>query len=159
MKQRFNLLAKNLLLFWFGGSTYCTLEVLFRGRSHWTMVLLGAILFVSIGMINEIIPWNMGLLKQGLIGAVDITALEFICGYIINIQLGWGVWDYSNMPFNIMGQVCPQFFLLWIVVAILAIIIDDYLRCLIFGDYIPHYTLFTHKEHMPQVYSRISDKE
>jgi len=121
------------------------------------MVLLGAILFISIGMINEVIPWNMGLLRQGLIGAVDITALEFICGYIINIKLGWGVWDYSNMPFNIMGQICPQFFLLWIVVAILAIIIDDYLRCLIFGDYMPHYTLFTHKEHMPQVYSKEKD--
>jgi uncharacterized membrane protein len=29
-----------------------------------------------------------------------------------------GVWDYSHVPFNIMGQICPMFSLLWAGIAI-----------------------------------------
>lgn len=48
----------------------------------------------------------MSLAKQGIIGACMVTVLEFITGCIVNIWLGWNVWDYSNMPLNILGQVC-----------------------------------------------------
>ena len=121
-------ILKYFILGWFGGSTYCSLEVIFRGRSHWSMVVLAFILFLLIGSLNNLFPWEMSLAKQGIIGACMVTVLEFITGCIVNIWLGWNVWDYSNMPLNILGQVCFQFSLLWILLSIVCIIVDDYLR-------------------------------
>ena len=53
---------------------------------------------------------------------------RFKCGVIVNIWLGWNIWDYSNTPFNILGQVCLPFALIWFVLAHAAIVLDDYLR-------------------------------
>lgn len=139
-------ILKYFILGWFGGSTYCSLEVIFRGRSHWSMVALAFILFLLIGELNEVLPWEMSLAKQGIIGACMVTVLEFITGCIINIWLGWNVWDYSNMPLNILGQVCLPFSLLWILLSIVCIIVDDYLRYLMFNEQMPHYYLFTQRK-------------
>lgn len=99
-----------------------------------------------IGSINNLFPWEMSLAKQGVIGACIVTVLEFITGCIINIWLGWNVWDYSNMPLNILGQVCLPFSLLWILLSIVCIIVDDYLRYLMFNEQMPHYYLFTQRK-------------
>ena len=69
------------------------------------------------------------------------TALEFITGCIVNLWLGWDVWDYSDMPGNLMGQICPQYTLLWAVLVLVAILLDDYIRWRFFGEEKPHYTL------------------
>lgn len=139
-------ILKYFILGWFGGSTYCSLEVIFRGRSHWSMLVLAFILFLLIGNLNEVFPWEMSLAKQGIIGACMVTVLEFITGCIVNIWLGWNVWDYSNMPLNILGQVCLPFSLLWILLSIVCIIVDDYLRYLMFDEQMPHYYLFTQRK-------------
>lgn len=90
------------------------------------MFILGGLCFILLGLINEVLPWNMPLLLQGVIGsAFIITPLEFITGYIVNIQLGWNIWDYSSMPFNFMGQICLSFSILWIFISISAIVLDD----------------------------------
>ena len=91
---------------------YNLIEILYRDYTHWSMFILGGICFISIGLLNEIFPWELSLWYQILIGAIIITVLEFMTGCIVNLWLGWNVWDYSNMPGNILGQVCPQFFLL-----------------------------------------------
>lgn len=31
----------------------------------------------------------------------------------MNLKLKLAVWDYSKMPLNILGQVCPAFSMLW----------------------------------------------
>ena len=139
-------ILKYFILGWFGGSTYCSLEVIFRGRSHWSMVVLAFILFLLIGSLNNLFPWEMSLAKQGIIGACMVTVLEFITCCIFNIWLGWNVWDYSNMPLNILGQVCLPFSLLWILLSIVCIIVDDYLRYLMFNEQMPHYYLFTQRK-------------
>lgn len=139
-------ILKYFILGWFGGSTYCSLEVIFRGRSHWSMVVLAFILFLLIGSLNNLFSWEMSLAKQGIIGACMVTVLEFITGCIVNIWLGWNVWDYSNMPLNILGQVCLPFSLLWILLSIVCIIVDDYLRYLMFNEQMPHYYLFTQRK-------------
>ena len=74
------LLNKYLFLFDVGGLLYILIELIWRGRSHWTMFLLGGICFVFLGLINEVIPWQMPLWQQILIGAVGITTLEFLTG-------------------------------------------------------------------------------
>lgn len=133
---------KHLILFLIGGIAYVGIELLWRGYSHWTMFILGGLCFICCGLLNEIIPWKMVLSKQMLIGAVIVTLLEFLTGMIVNVKLGWNVWDYSNLPLNICGQICPIFFIAWYYVSGLAIILDDYLRYWLFHEEKPHYKLF-----------------
>lgn len=128
-----------LVLWGIGGLLYVILEMIWRGYSHWTMYLVGGICFLLIGAINEIIPWEMPLLWQCIIGALIVTSVELVSGCIINIWLGWHVWDYSDMPFNLWGQICLPFSLLWVLISAVAIVLDDWLRYWLFKEEKPHY--------------------
>lgn len=135
------MLLKYLFLFWFGGSTYVTLEVLWRGYSHWTMLLLAGFIFIILGLLNEIWDWNDSLINQVLAGTLISTVLEFITGCIVNLGFGWNVWDYSNIPGNILGQICPPFTILWAIISLIAIVLDDVIRWKFFGEEEPKYKL------------------
>ena len=132
---------KMFALFVIGGLIYFVLEMLFRGRSHWTMVVVGGVCFLICGAINEIFDYDMSLLKQGTICAALVTGVELVAGIIINLWMGLNVWDYSNMPLNLFGQICLPFSLLWVGLGIVAVIVDDYLRYWLFGEEKPHYKL------------------
>ena len=132
-------ILKHIYLFAMGGLLYNLIELGYRGWTHWTMYVLGGLCFVLLGLINEVIPWEMPLWKQMFLGAFLVTVLEFLTGCVVNLWLGWEIWDYSRIPGNILGQVCPQFFLLWLPVALLAIIVDDWLRYWLFKEERPHY--------------------
>jgi uncharacterized membrane protein len=103
------------------------------------MIILGGLCFVVVGLINNILPWNMVIELQALIGAVLITSLEFVVGLIVNVNLGWDIWDYSNAPFNFLGQICLPFSLLWYVLSIIVIFTDDYIRYIFFNEKKPVY--------------------
>lgn len=135
-------IIRPLVLWSIGGLLYVILETIWRGYSHWTMFLVGGVCFLLIGMINEVIPWEMPFWKQSVIGALIVTVVEFLSGCIVNLWIGWHVWDYSDMPFNLWGQICLPFSLLWIVVSGVAIVLDDYLRYWLFKEEKPHYTFF-----------------
>lgn len=132
---------KEIILGYIGGLLYIGIELMWRGYSHWTMFLLGGLCFVCLGRINEVIPWCMPLWQQVLIGTVIITVLEFLTGCIVNLWLGWNVWDYSGVPWNVMGQICVPYMLLWVPVSVAAIITDDYLRYYLFQEERPHYNI------------------
>lgn len=134
-------LIEYMTLFCVGGMTYVLCEFIFRGYSHASMFVAGGICFILVGLINEVLPWEMPIQKQMLIGAIIITTIEFIVGLIVNIWLGWNVWNYSSMRFNIRGQICPQFTVLWFFISGLAIILDDLIRWLVFNEEKPHYSL------------------
>ncbi len=130
------------VLFVVGGLIYVLIELLWRGYSHWTMFFLGGLCFVLLGSINELIPWCMPIWQQALIGAAIITGLEFLTGCIFNLCLGWNVWDYSGLPGNVLGQICLPYALLWVLVAMVAIVLDDWLRYWMFNEERPHYCLW-----------------
>jgi uncharacterized membrane protein len=134
---------KIFILFLIGGFIYVAIELGFRGHSHWTMFLLGGLCFILIGGLNNYIPWEMSIIKQGVIGALIVTSLEFIFGLILNLYLNLGIWDYSNMPFNILGQICLPFSIAWFFLSLAAIFVDDWLRYVLFKEEKPHYHLFT----------------
>lgn len=134
-------ILKYLILGSIGGAIYIVIELLYRGYTHWSMFCVAFFAFILIGLINEFISWNISLWKQMLIGSGIVTVLEFISGYILNIKLGWHIWDYSNVPFNIMGQICLPFSIAWFFISLIAIIADDYLRYWLFGEEKPHYKL------------------
>lgn len=134
-------LMKLLTLFLSGGLIYILIEMLWRGHTHWTMFMVGGICFVLVGLINEWFTFEMPLVSQMVISMFVITVVEFIAGYIINIRLSWNVWDYSEMPFNLKGQICLPYMGLWFLLSALAIVLDDYLRYWLFGEEKPRYKI------------------
>lgn len=142
MRNKVNSLIEIAVLYVFGGIAYVCTELVYRGHSHSSMFVLGGICFLLIGTLNEKYPWDMPLWKQQAISAVMITVFEFFCGLIVNVWLKIGVWDYSNMPFNLMGQICLPFTIIWFFLAIPVIILDDVIRWKLFGEEKPRYKLW-----------------
>lgn len=133
---------KALILIVIGGITYTSIELLWRGRTHISMFFLGGVCFYAIGLLNEVVSWEDPLCLQCLCGSVLVTVLEMLTGFYVNLYLGLNVWDYSNMPFNFMGQICLFFSLCWYFLSLVAIILDDYLRYFIFKEEKPQYKIF-----------------
>ena len=136
----------SMLLWMWTGGVYFFMEVAwktFQGRPEtisWTMFVLAIFLAIPLERFGAELPWNMPLIAQAAICTVGITAAEFVAGLIINVWLGMGVWDYSAMPGNVMGQICPQFIGLWLILSHVGIIMLDGLRYVVEGGERPHYT-------------------
>lgn len=138
-----------ILLFLIGGFIYTQIEILWRGYTHWSMFVLGGICFVIMGLLNEYkIQWHWCLLRQSIVSAVIVTIFEFFIGCIVNLWLKWNVWNYSNLPFNLYGQICLYFFLLWIPLSTFGIILDDWIRYLLYV-YLHKYIHYLQKREKP----------
>ena len=137
MKQ--SKIKKYEFLFFVGATIYVIIEKLYRGYSHWTMFLLGGICFIALGLINEVIPWDMPLLLQMFIGGIIITVLEFITGCVVNLWLGWNVWNYSELPFNLLGQISLFSSIGWVGLSLVGLVLDDFIRWKFFSEDKPHY--------------------
>lgn len=139
-------ICKHMLLFAMGGSIYLCIEIIWRWLTqstptHWAMFIVGGVVFLLLGWINEGLPWTMPFVWQCLLGTITVLFVEFVSGCILNIWLGLAIWDYSAMPLNILGQICPQFALAWFVLSGVGIVVDDWLRYYLFREERPHYTL------------------
>ena len=132
-------LIKYLFLFSVMGAIYMTIEVLWRGYSHFSMFILAGVSGVSIGRINEDLPKETPVWLQALLGTVIILYGEFLFGCVLNLWLGLDIWDYSDVPFNLLGQICLPFALLWAALSVGIILLDDYLRYWFFHEEKPHY--------------------
>lgn len=132
--------SKYAVLLLTGGTAYYLIEIIARGFSHWTMFLVGGICFILVGIINEITP-KMPLIRQMLLSAVIITAVEFISGCILNIWLGLSIWDYTDEIGNIFGQICPKHTVYWFLLSAVAVFLDDFIRYKFFGEEKPHYKI------------------
>lgn len=91
---------------------YSLMEISARGFTHWTMTLTGGIiltiLYEMFTGLRSVPFW-----QKCILGSLIITSVEFTVGVIVNIILGWNVWNYFDMPFNILGQICLPFTVLW----------------------------------------------
>ena len=101
-----------LVLFGLGAFSYGLLEVIWRGNSHWSMMLAGGICFTAFSFISERLK-SVPLLYKCILGSLTITLTELIFGLVFNVGLGLAVWDYSNIPLNLFGQICLLFSVLW----------------------------------------------
>ena len=111
---------KNCVLFYTGGATYLSLELLYRGRSHGSMFLAGGLCFLLIGHLNRVNP-RLPLPLRALVGAGIVTMVELGAGMAVNRN--YQVWDYRDQPGNFMGQICPVFSALWIPLSLLAAVL------------------------------------
>ena len=120
-----------LIEFSFGAIGYGILELLWRGRTHWSMLIAGGLSFLGLGKVSKKTK-NAGLLKIAILGSAVITATELIFGIIFNVILKKNVWDYSKLPFNLGGQICARYSILWgllsIIIVPLAATIDKNLQ-------------------------------
>lgn len=94
-----------------GGLAYGLIEILFRGFTHWSMLIAGGVCCLILYTVSRQSSWR--LWQKCVLGGAIITTVEFVAGAIVNIALGWAVWDYSSRPLNFMGQICPLFSLAW----------------------------------------------
>ncbi len=104
--------AQYALVFAIGGVSYGTLEILWRQYTHWSMVIAGGICFLSMYITYNNNP-NMNFLFRAMIGSLIITSVELVFGCIFNIWLKMNVWDYSRFRFNLWGQICLLYSVLW----------------------------------------------
>ncbi len=105
-------LCENLFLFLSGGIAYGLLEILWRRKTHISMVITGGLCFLSLFHIFRKFK-NLKLFQKCLIGSALITTFEFLCGLIVNLVLKLDVWDYSNLKFDLFGQICLLYSFLW----------------------------------------------
>ncbi len=118
-----NNLSKDAAVFAIGAAGYTCAEIIWRGWTHWTMALTGGLCVLGIHHIN--CRRSCGFLLKTLEGAGLITGMEFIVGCIVNKLLKWDVWDYSRLPLNICGQICPLYTLLWLPLAAAALLVSN----------------------------------
>lgn len=122
--RRLSNLALHVMFGLIAGCIYLLIELAWRGRTHWTMLPLAAVIFVCAGILDEV-ERPPSIWQQVILGAAIATALELAAGLILNVWLGLGVWDYSNLPGNLMGQICPQFTIAWAVLMIVSIRLEN----------------------------------
>ena len=101
-----------------GGLGYNLIELMWRGRTHWSMFLVGGACFQLIGQVGRRVKAPLAV-KSGLC-ALGITALELVSGCILNLGLKLNVWDYSRMKYNIKGQVCLLYSVFWLLLSVAA---------------------------------------
>jgi len=74
---------------------------------------------------------------QMALGACIVTFFEFWTGVLVNRVMHLGVWDYSAAPFNLLGQICLPFTLLWFPLCGIGILLDRGMRRALFGTPAP----------------------
>lgn len=125
--KKIQFLKKETIIFVIFGFLYICLELLYRGHTHVSMFFVGGLCGILIGLINDNTP-DIPLFYQCILGTTIVTLIEFISGCYLNIYLGLGIWDYSHVPFNFLGQVCLPFSIIWMLLSIPVIYLDDYLK-------------------------------
>lgn len=104
---------------------YSMVEVLWRGHTHWSMALTGGLCFL---ILYEISAIGCSHLLRALIGAAAITSVELLTGVLLNLVLGLDVWDYSDMPYDLFGQICPLYSVFWFILSLVSQPICAFLR-------------------------------
>ena len=106
-------MSKEGAIFLAGSCAYPTLEMAWRGHTHSSMAIAGGL---CLWLIDRVCCGALGgksLFLRCLAGSGLITGVELAAGIVVNQIFGLGVWDYSQMPLNLMGQVCLPYSVLW----------------------------------------------
>lgn len=136
-------ISKKIISFFIGGILYFIIEIMTRGYSHYSMFICGGISYVFVGIAGRwILEKNrrpeIAIASIMLVGSMIITTMELLTGIIVNIVFDMRVWDYSNIEYNVMGQICPAFSVLWALISLPCVYIDSVIRKFIFCEKIDY---------------------
>ncbi|PWL70111.1 MAG: hypothetical protein DBY25_08635 [Clostridiales bacterium] len=115
------------IVYTIGSIGYGIVEVLWRGFTHWSMLLTGGFCMLWLYILN-FKHFSMSFWKKCLAGTGIITAVEFAVGLLVNRLLHLDVWDYSKKRGNICGQVCLQYSFLWFLLCVPVLFFCKYLK-------------------------------
>ena len=132
-------LSETLLLWAVGGVVYYSIECFFRGFSHWSMFLLGGACLCFFGWQGIWCGYNDPLWRQVLRCTVFIGAGEFLTGIIVNKWMHWNVWDYSDQPLHLFGQICVPFLILFSGLVAIGIYLSAWILHLLYKEKRPHF--------------------
>ena len=136
------------LMWTWGATLYFFIEVIYKTLTgnpdhiSWTMIVVAFILCIPLERMGDELPWEMPMALQCVLSCIVITITELISGLILNVWLGLNVWDYTELPFNFMGQICLQFSMIWLILSYFGIKIFDWIRYAIIGGIRPQYKMF-----------------
>ena len=106
-------ISEYLVLWAVGGCIYYGIEVLFRGFSHISMFMLGGLCMQFFTWQGRLTEWQDALPRQITRCTIFVVSMEFITGIIVNKWYHLAVWDYSDMPLQLWGQICLPFALIF----------------------------------------------
>lgn len=112
--------GENVLVWEIGAILYGFIEILWRGYTHWSMLITGGLCLL---IIYKVASCKSKLFSKAFICMLLITAVELFVGIIVNIILKLDVWDYSLLPFNFLGQICLRYSLFWLILSVPAILL------------------------------------
>lgn len=144
-------MTKILTIWFLLGMFYFTLEGLWRipkgGYANIFMLAVGGLCGLFVGGINQVPKfYNMRIIIQSLIGTLIVLMIEYVSGLFLNCYLGLHIWDYSNLPFNINGQVCLLFGILWFLLMPLCIWLEDKIRYVLWHEGVDYSIVQIYKE-------------
>lgn len=91
------------------------------------MALAGGICFGLLGQISDLLH-EFPLPVRCAAGTAAILCVEFIFGCIFNLGMHLQVWDYSDEWFNLAGQICLRYSLVWFLLSAPLILLADRLK-------------------------------
>ena len=119
---------QDALLFLTGSWAYPAIEMLWRGETHSSMALAGGHLPVL----------DQPHLLRGLRGQQHIQPVPGGGGHHhrggagagagAQLPAGFDIWDYSNVPLNLLGQVCLPYSFLWMGISLPAMALCELCR-------------------------------
>ena len=121
---------ETVFVFFSGAVGYWALELVWRGETHWTMAITGGLCFLIIYVLANFM--KQPLWQKWIMSAACVTAVEFLVGSVVNVRLGWDVWDYSLTQMNFMGQISLPFFLIWLALSIPTVLLCNIMRYFFF---------------------------
>ena len=126
---------RRVLTLWLAlGVVYLAIEILWRGETHISMLIVGGLCGVLVGLVNQApIFYRAPVVVQSVIGAVIVLAVEFVSGCVLNLWLGLNVWDYAGKFGNVLGQICLPYAALWVLLMPFAIWAEDTARWLLYA--------------------------
>lgn len=131
-------LSRVLVMWSLGGSIYYGIEMFFRGFSHWSMFLLGGCC-LSFFDTQERVYRKDPLWMQIIRCTIFVVSGEFITGLFVNKWMHWNVWDYSDQPYQLFGQICLPFATIFSGLSAIGIILCGYIAYWFFGEEKPEY--------------------
>ncbi|MBQ8803558.1 MAG: hypothetical protein IJZ53_08000 [Tyzzerella sp.] len=132
-------LKEYFFLWVLGGSLYYSFEMIFRGFSHSSMFVLGGICMDFFAVQGRASKWREPMWIQVIRCTTFVVACEFITGIIVNKWLKLKVWDYSDQPFHLFGQICLPFAVIFSALCAAGILLSGYLLHWLFKEEKPKF--------------------
>lgn len=130
-------------IFIISGLIYIMLELIWRGRTHWTMFLCAGLCgLVMANINNNLLEFDTDFLKQVIVSALCCTGFEFLFGIMFNGD--FSIWDYRGLwgTIHILGnQVNILFFGIWIIISVFSLPFLDWLQWKLGSEEKPYYRI------------------